>query len=57
MIMYSNVQCMPSNRAKDRALTLTPRKKRNEGNTGSIPTTLRHHKRMEMPDHTMQTYR
>ena len=45
---------MPSNRAKDRALTLTPRKKGNEVNTGSIPTT--HHNRMEMPDHTMQTY-
>ena len=30
---------MLSNRAKDRALTLTPRKKRNEANTGSIPTT------------------
>ena len=30
---------MPSNRTKDRALTSTPRKKRNEVNTGSIPTT------------------
>ena len=30
---------MLSNRAKDRALTLTPRKKRNETNTGSTPTT------------------
>ena len=30
---------MPSNRAKDRALTLTPIRKRNEVNTGSIPTT------------------
>ena len=30
---------MPSNRAKDRAPTLTPRKKRNEANTGSTTTT------------------
>ena len=30
---------MLSNRAKDRAPTLTPRKKRNEANTGSTPTT------------------
>ena len=30
---------MPSNRAKDRELTLTSRKKRNEANTGSKPTT------------------
>ena len=30
---------MLSNRAKDRAPTLTPRKKKNEANTGSTPTT------------------
>ena len=30
---------MLSNRAKDRVLTLTPRKRRNEVNTGSFPTT------------------
>ena len=29
----------PCNRAKDRSPTLTPRKKRNEANTGSTPTT------------------
>ena len=34
---------MPSNRAKDRALTLTPRKRRNEANTGSTPTTQTPH--------------
>ena len=32
-----------SNRAKDRALTLTPRKKKNETNTGSAPTTQTPH--------------
>ena len=32
-----------SNRAKDRALTSTPRKKRNEANTGSTPTTQTPH--------------
>ena len=31
---------MPNNRAKDRAPTLTPRKKKNEANNGSAPTTL-----------------
>ena len=46
---------MLSNRAKDRALTLTPRKKKNEANTGSIPTTQTH-TRMETLNHTMQTY-
>ena len=34
---------MPSNRAKDRAPTSTPRKKRNEANTGSTPTTQTPH--------------
>ena len=33
----------PNNRAKDRALTLTPRKKRNEANTGSTPATQTSH--------------
>ena len=34
---------MPNNRAKDRALTLTPRKKRNEANTGSTLATQTSH--------------
>ena len=47
---------MPSNRAQDGALTLTPRKRRNEVNTKSIPPAQTSQQDVNAKPYIMQNY-